>query len=229
MREDLIEHGGKEPRTRKRRRRLRPSVSSPGSTAASWCCGASTGRSPPTSWSGSSATRPCTRSRAGTTCAGALQPPDRRCYGFLPSLADRRAADLRRGGADQGDPGLDPVAAGRGSPGHCRAEEATTAVFYSISNCQQGLRGVSFGNFLIKQVVEELSRELPSLKTFVTLSPAPGFGAWLERARRAACRPASSGIEPAATGGASTTGLAPGPGRAERLRPSCWAWPRPTT
>lgn len=58
-------------------------------------------------------------------------------------------------------------------------EEANTAVFYSISNCQRGLRGISFGNFLIKQVVEELQRELPSLKTFVTLSPVPKFANWL--------------------------------------------------
>ena len=57
----------------------------------------------------------------------------------------------------------------------------TTAVFYSISNCQEGLRGISFGNFLIKQVAEDLARELPSLTTFVTLSPVPGFAAWLER------------------------------------------------
>ena len=55
----------------------------------------------------------------------------------------------------------------------------TTAVFYSISNCQNGLRGISFGNFLIKQVVEELSRDIPSLKTFVTLSPAPAFAKWI--------------------------------------------------
>jgi len=56
---------------------------------------------------------------------------------------------------------------------------ATTAVFYSISNCQPGLRGISLGNFLIKQVVDVLSRELPRLKTFCTLSPIPGFVAWL--------------------------------------------------
>ncbi len=59
---------------------------------------------------------------------------------------------------------------------------ATTAVFYSISNCQKGLRGISFGNFLIKQVVAELQAELPGLKTFVTLSPVPGFSAWLAKA-----------------------------------------------
>ncbi|MEM6972772.1 MAG: malonyl-CoA decarboxylase [Pseudomonadota bacterium] len=56
---------------------------------------------------------------------------------------------------------------------------ATTAVFYSISNCQVGLRGISFGSFLIKQVVEELRRDVPKLTTFVTLSPVPGFAAWL--------------------------------------------------
>jgi malonyl-CoA decarboxylase len=58
---------------------------------------------------------------------------------------------------------------------------ATTAVFYSISNAQRGLARVSFGNFLIKQVVEELKREWPRLTNFVTLSPAPGFAAWLRR------------------------------------------------
>src|SRR6202041_2048387 len=60
---------------------------------------------------------------------------------------------------------------------------ATTAVFYSISNAQRGLQGVSFGNFLIKQVVEDLRREWPRLQHFVTLSPAPGFAAWASRER----------------------------------------------
>ena len=50
---------------------------------------------------------------------------------------------------------------------------ATCAVFYSITNCQQGLRGVSFGNVLIKQVVEDLGKEFPRVKTFATLSPDP--------------------------------------------------------
>ncbi|MEX0375165.1 malonyl-CoA decarboxylase [Spiribacter pallidus] len=61
----------------------------------------------------------------------------------------------------------------------------TTAAFYGISNCQRGLRGISFGNFLIKQVVTELSRELPDLRQFVTLSPMPGFRRWLDELRRA--------------------------------------------
>lgn len=58
-------------------------------------------------------------------------------------------------------------------------ETANTAIFYSISNCQAGLKGISFGNFLIKQVVEELKREFPQLKQFATLSPIPGFMGWL--------------------------------------------------
>jgi malonyl-CoA decarboxylase len=61
-------------------------------------------------------------------------------------------------------------------------QEPSTAVFYSISNCQEGLRGISFGNFLIKQVVEDLVKERPSLKTFVTLSPVPDFADWLAEA-----------------------------------------------
>jgi len=56
---------------------------------------------------------------------------------------------------------------------------ADSAIFYSITNCQEGLRGVSFGNLLIKQVAEDLGREFPRLKTFATLSPVPGFRRWL--------------------------------------------------
>ena len=60
-------------------------------------------------------------------------------------------------------------------------EEANTAVFYSISNCQNGLSGISFGNFLIKKVAHKLKIELPKLDVFVTLSPVPGFMNWLEK------------------------------------------------
>jgi malonyl-CoA decarboxylase len=77
-----------------------------------------------------------------------------------------------------------------------RAAHADTAIFYSISNCQDGLRGVSFGNFLIKQVVEELMAELPHLTRFATLSPVPGFDRWLNR------RLATSGAEAAAASAA---------------------------
>ena len=58
--------------------------------------------------------------------------------------------------------------------------ESDTAVFYSISNCQRGLAGISFGNFLIKRVVEVLSGEVRNLKMFATLSPVPGFRRWLD-------------------------------------------------
>ena len=111
-----------------------------------------------------------------------LEPTDRRCYGFFhPQLVDEPLifveVALTRAIPDSVAPLLDlertPI----------EAEEATTAVFYSISNTQRGLAGVSFGNFLIKQVVEELKAELPNVKTFVTLSPVPGFAAWLARER----------------------------------------------
>ncbi len=72
---------------------------------------------------------------------------------------------------------IGPVLEARGS---AAGKPPAAAVFYSISNCQEGLKGISFGNFLIKQVVEELAREVPSLKTFVTLSPVPHFARWLD-------------------------------------------------
>ena len=68
------------------------------------------------------------------------------------------------------------------------SHQADTAIFYSISNCQAGLAGISFGNFLIKRVVEELSNEFRNLKTFATLSPIPGFRSWLDE-RLAADQP----------------------------------------
>jgi len=105
---------------------------------------------------------------------------DRRCFGFFhPALMDEPLifveVALTRGVADKVQPLIDadqPV----GDP-----NEADTAIFYSINNCQAGLRGISFGNFLIKQVVTELRRELPELRTFATLSPIPGFRRWLAR------------------------------------------------
>src|SRR6476661_11095815 len=106
---------------------------------------------------------------------------DRRCYAFFhPALPDEPLifieGALTPGILGYVRPLLDPQSAVEDP------DAARCAIFYSITNCQAGLRGVSFGNFLIKQVVEDLSRDLPSLKTFVTLSPAPGFGGWLKRA-----------------------------------------------
>src|SRR5579871_285163 len=82
---------------------------------------------------------------------------DRRCFAFFhPRMLDEAAP--------VGDP-----------------HAADTAIFYSISNCQRGLNGISFGDFLIKRVVDALAAELPRLKTFATLAPVPGFRAWLAR------------------------------------------------
>jgi malonyl-CoA decarboxylase len=72
---------------------------------------------------------------------------------------------------------------------------ADTAIFYSISNTQKGLRGISFGEFLIKRVVQRISTELPRIKTFSTLSPVPGFCAWLERAPKESIEGAFSETE----------------------------------
>jgi malonyl-CoA decarboxylase len=103
---------------------------------------------------------------------------DRRCYAFFhPALPDEplifiEVALTRSMSArvqpllDLDSPVADPVS-------------ASCAIFYSITNCQEGLRGVSFGNLLIKQVAEDLGREFPRLKIFATLSPIPGFRKWL--------------------------------------------------
>ena len=107
-----------------------------------------------------------------------LEPADRRCFAFFhPQLIDEPLIFVE-------------VALTRENPSRIvdvlseerevlPASSASTAVFYSISNCQEGLRGISFGNFLIKQVAEDLKRELPGLDVFVTLSPVPGFARWL--------------------------------------------------
>jgi malonyl-CoA decarboxylase len=103
---------------------------------------------------------------------------DRRCYAFFhPALPDEPLifieVALVPGMQAKVQPLLDPDAP---VADPARAE---CALFYSITNCQQGLRGISFGSSLIKQVADELGREFPRLKTFSTLSPVPGFGAWL--------------------------------------------------
>lgn len=103
---------------------------------------------------------------------------DRRCFAFFhPALPDEPLifieVALVKGISSAIQPllALDaPVSA---------PEKADTAVFYSITNCQPGLRGVSFGNLLIKQVAQKLGEEFPRIKTFTTLSPIPGFTAWL--------------------------------------------------
>ena len=113
-----------------------------------------------------------------------LKPTDRRCFGFFhPSMPDEPLIFVE-------------VALTKGIPNSIQelladeresinAAEADTAVFYSISNCQAGLAGISFGNSLIKQVASDLARDLPGLSTFVTLSPIPGLNRWLETSKLA--------------------------------------------
>ncbi len=106
---------------------------------------------------------------------------DRRCYAFFhPALPDEPLifieVALTRGMSARVQPLLDQKSPVIDLAG------VDCAIFYSITNCQEGLRGVSFGNFLIKQVAEDLGRALPQLKTFATLSPIPGFRDWLMRA-----------------------------------------------
>jgi malonyl-CoA decarboxylase len=103
---------------------------------------------------------------------------DRRCYAFFhPTLPDepvifievaltRRLSTRVQPLLDPDSPVVDPAS-------------ARCAIFYSITNCQEGLRGVSFGNLIIKQVAEDLGREFPRLRIFSTLSPIPGFRRWL--------------------------------------------------
>lgn len=105
---------------------------------------------------------------------------DRRCFSFRhPNMPDEPLifveVALVKGMADNVQSLLDEDAPST------EPEDADTAIFYSISNCQKGLAGVGFGDFLIKRVVDRLSQRLPNLKTFATLSPIPGFRRWLDR------------------------------------------------
>ncbi|MEH6589850.1 MAG: malonyl-CoA decarboxylase [Halioglobus sp.] len=106
---------------------------------------------------------------------------DRRCFAFFhPALENDPLVFVEIALIDEVPDAIAPLLEqGRELPD---PEKANTVVFYSISNCHPGLAGVSFGNFLIKNVVEELKKELPNLKTFVTLSPVPGFRKWLLKA-----------------------------------------------
>jgi malonyl-CoA decarboxylase len=126
-----------------------------------------------------------------------IDSPDRRCYAFFhPALIEEPLifveVALTRGIPDA----IEPILSTNG--GSVDLDRATSAVFYSISNCQRGLAGVSFGHFLIKQVVEEVRREMPHLSIFVTLSPAPNFAEWLERERAAEASAALNGEDRAA-------------------------------
>jgi malonyl-CoA decarboxylase len=113
-----------------------------------------------------------------------IDPPDRRCYAFFhPALLDEPLIFVEIALTRELPDAVGPILSEQREV--LAPDRATTATFYSISNCQRGLAGVSFGSFLIKQVVEEISRENGKLQTFVTLSPAPDFARWLDRERKA--------------------------------------------
>src|SRR6266536_3151660 len=110
-----------------------------------------------------------------------IDPPDRRCYAFFhPALVDEPLIIVEVALTETIPGAIAPLLAEQREL--TPIERARTAVFYSISNTQRGLGGISFGSFLIKQVAEELRRELPKLDTFVTLSPVPGLMPWLKQA-----------------------------------------------
>jgi malonyl-CoA decarboxylase len=112
-----------------------------------------------------------------------LDARDRRCFAFFhPAIGDEPLIFVEVA-LHKGLPGqIQPILEGKRSEVD-DPEVADTAAFFGISNCQTGLRGISFGNFLIKQVVQELKQELPQLKNFVTLSPVPGLAQWLAERR----------------------------------------------
>src|SRR6266478_5327535 len=108
--------------------------------------------------------------------------PDRRCFAFFhPALPGEPLIFVEVALVKGLAAAMPPLLARETDveAAQAQAMRADTAIFYSISNCQNGLRGVAFGNFLIKQVVEELQAEFPQLKQFSTLSPVTGFRRWL--------------------------------------------------
>ena len=112
---------------------------------------------------------------------------DRRCYAFFhPRLPDEPLIFVEVALIDHMADSITPLL--DESADASDLNRATTAIFYSISNTQSGLRGVSFGDSLIKRVVETLKSEFPRLKTFATLSPIPGFRSWLNREATAELR-----------------------------------------
>ena len=107
--------------------------------------------------------------------------PDRRCFAFFhPQLPDEPLIFVEVALLPEMAGAIAPLIDKKSTP--LPPEQFKVAVFYSISNCQPGLRGVSMGNFLIKRVADQLKRELPQLRTFCTLSPIPGLMGWLHRA-----------------------------------------------
>lgn len=108
----------------------------------------------------------------------------RRCYAFFhPALPHEPIIFVQVALVEQMSSSVDDIIRSDVPP--VDETEANTAIFYSISNCQLGLRGIAFGDLLIKQVVEQIKADLPQVNTFATLSPVPGFGKWLAKADKA--------------------------------------------
>jgi len=110
-----------------------------------------------------------------------LEPADRYCYGFFhPSMGDDPLVFVEVALTDHIPRSIGEILQREDDTE--LPENASCAIFYSISNCHRGLAGVSFGNFLIKQVATSMKLRFPQLKTFSTISPAPGFRSWLDSA-----------------------------------------------
>ncbi len=149
-----------------------------------------------------------------------LDPPDRQCFAFFhPAMPGEPLIFVE-------------VALTREIPHSIQAllavdrdmiqpGEANTAVFYSISNCQPGLRGISFGHFLIKQVAQDLALHFPNIVRFVTLSPVPGFLAYLKKAKAGEDTPAP--LDKAIIKRIGTADWLASPEEAEQLRPALTA------
>ena len=142
-----------------------------------------------------------------------IDPADRRCYAFFhPRLIDEPLIFVEVALTLAPPAAIAPLLAEKRA--QLAPNKARAATFYSISNCQQGLAGVNFGNFLIKQVVEEIRRELPAIEAFVTLSPVPGFRAWVETTEDPAVAP----LKNAALSAAADDNWPAAPNQAARLR-----------
>jgi malonyl-CoA decarboxylase len=123
-----------------------------------------------------------------------IDPVDRRCYAFFhPALSDEPLIFVEVALTSEIPHAIAPLLTA--SRTIVPPTQARTAVFYSISNCQRGLDGVSFGHFLIKQVVEDLRRELPNIDRFVTLSPVTHFMRWLKTIKPLMDEPVQKAIE----------------------------------
>src|ERR1700733_15771324 len=146
-----------------------------------------------------------------------IDPPDRRCYAFFhPALVDEPLIFVEVALTREIAAAIGPILSDKREP--VEPQRATTAVFYSITNCQRGLAGVSFGHFLIKQVVEEVSRDLSRVVTYVTLSPAPNFASWLKRERANAASQVLDDDDRARLDGLDSEGWWRSPDLAEKMR-----------